>query len=549
MILRYLESVGSDPVRACLNWQILPCNLDLARHRHCEHAGDLSEVCLRDTTVLLVHPPQRGLLEGFSSGLISLANFLTAHEPSADVRLLDLGLSESDDLAMEIAQAARRSRKRLFVGITTTTASYQSALAVARLFKNARCDSIIITGGHHVSTQDDVVLRRHALFLDIVVRGEGEMSLLELVRRHPSLDGVPGISYIENGTLQRNAPACLLGERELDSIAGIALIPGLRSAPGKFEHLTYVSARGCPLKCSFCSVSQQTIRAKSVSGVISDLRYIVGDLGYERIAIEDNFFAHSPKRTLDLCNALSHLRTEMNFTWDCQTRVESMQDPLIVKAMENAGCEAVYLGVESVVADQLLYLGKTLNPERYLRVLEHRVLPKLMSSKIAIYLNLQVGLPGESGIDRRQTLSFIERLGSKARAVGTRLTLFPQLNVIYPGTKHYYTACSEGLFARFGDEVFEAFTEWELQQEPILRWLGRHFAHGTGGIPIGVLNRDALRSSGEFWIDGNSVAAISEFLDDLELLPGISVFNYKQYLTPTSAPLPRRSEQQAQGLL
>jgi hypothetical protein len=125
---------------------------------------------LRDTTVLLVHPPQRGLLEGFSSGLISLANFLTAYEPSVDVRLLDLGLCEYDDLAMEIGQVARKARKRLFVGITTTTASYQSALAVVRLFKNARSDSIVIAGGHHVSTQDDVVLRRHAPFLDLVTR-------------------------------------------------------------------------------------------------------------------------------------------------------------------------------------------------------------------------------------------------------------------------------------------------------------------------------------------------------------------------------------------
>ncbi len=505
---------------------------------------------MRDTTVLLVHPPQRGLLEGFSSGLISLANFLNAHEPSLDVRLLDLGLCEHDDLALEIGRVARKSRKRLFVGITTTTASYQSALAVMRLFKNARSDSVVVAGGHHVSTQDDVVLRRHAPLLDLVVRGEGEVSLLELVRRHPGLNDVPGISYIDNGTHRRNAPANLLSEPELDSIAAIALIPGLRSAPGKFDHLTYVSARGCPLKCSFCSVSQQTIRAKSVPAVIRDLRHIVGDLGYRRIAIEDNFFAHSPKRTLDLCTALSHLRTEMNFTWDCQTRVESMQDPLIVKAMENAGCDAVYLGVESVVADQLLYLGKTLNPEHYLRVLENRVLPKLLRSKIAIYLNLQVGLPGESQIDRHETFSFLERLGSRARSAGTRLTLFPQLNVIYPGTKHYYTACSEGLFARFGNEVFEAFTEWEVQQEPILRWLGRHFAHGTGGIPIGILNRDSLQSAGEFRIDGNSVAAISDFLDDLAPLPGITVFDYKQYLTPSSTftPIPLCTKQHAQGL-
>jgi hypothetical protein len=71
----------------------------------------------------------------------------------------------------------------------------------------------------------------------------------------------------------------------------------------------------------------------------------------------------------------------------------------------------------------------------------------------------------------------------------------------------------------------------------VLRWLGKHFAHGTGGIPVGILNSELLRS-GCFEkqtrevVEPEAVMRIDSILTDLDELEGIHVFKYGSYLVP-----------------
>jgi len=483
--------------------------------------------------LLLVHPPQAGLLEGFASGLIALANFVSGEDPGAHVELVDLGLNRADDIEQEIALFLGPSEVPPFIGITTTTATYQGALRVAEVVKRLNRVAVVVLGGHHASAQADVVLSRHDC-VDYVIRGEGEIALATLLRLYPDVAEVPNLSYRQGSGIRHNATAPLLAQDQLDRLPATFRGRGLRSAPGKFDHATYVSARGCPLKCAFCAVANERIRSKSVDAVVDDLRVLISELGYRRIAIEDNFFAHSPKRTLELCAALSGLRRELQFSWDCQTRVESMRRPDIVRAMEAAGCEAAYLGIESLHRDQLLYLAKTHSPDAYVRALEEEVLPQLLRSRIDCYMNIQVGLPGEGTTHRESTLGALSRYGQLAVAHGKSILIFPKLHVVYPGTRHFQDALAQGRFGPLGADVFEAFTAWEERQEPVLRWLGAHFAHGTGGIPEGILARDQLRQ-GCFQVDADAVLSIVSYLEAIEAIEGISVFRYGRYLAPSTA--------------
>jgi radical SAM superfamily enzyme YgiQ (UPF0313 family) len=478
--------------------------------------------------LLLVIPPERGLVEGFSAGVVSLANFVSSRAPEVGVRLLDLGLSGATS-DLEIAKTLKSVGGQLFVGITTTTATYQSALRIARAFKANRPSCVLILGGHHASAQDQVVLRAHD-YVDIVVRGEGEIALLELIRRYPDLSLVPGVSYREDGAVKRNAPAPPLDTSQLDALSPNFHGLGLRSAAGKLGHVTYVSARGCHLKCAFCAVANDPIRGKSIDAIIKDFRYLVGHLGLQRIAFEDNFFAHSPKRTIAVCDALAKLRNELAFTWDCQTRVESMRRDKVVKAMERGGCDGVYLGVEALTAKELLYLGKTTKPDLYLNMLEQDVLPLLLESRIETYLLLQVGFPEENDDCRTETINALQRLGTLAYRAGKKITVFPHLHVIYPGTIHSANAQREKVFGELGDNVFESFTVWEARHEPILNWMGRHFGHGVGGIPVGILNREVLSKFGDFQINSDMIIKINNYLHRLERIMGVHIFNYSPLL-------------------
>lgn len=479
-------------------------------------------------TLVLVHPPQQDLMEGFSSGLVALANHVTERLPSVDVHLLDLGLADVDEAEEQINTFLRRETRQIFVGISTTSATYQSALRVAKIFKRLRKDCIVVLGGHHASAQSEVIVKHHS-FVDCVIRGEGEAPLVELLRKYPRLDQVPNVTYLDGIVVRNIKSVPLLTQSELDAIPPMFRGWGLRSGPGKFGHTTYVSARGCPLGCAFCAVGKQRVRSKSVEAVIVDLRVLVGELGYTSIAIEDNFFAHSPKRTIELCAALEVLQREMPFRWDCQTRVESCKPHDVLQAMERAGCEAVYLGVEAFDPEHLLYLRKTRAPGTYLNVLREQVVPWLLRSRIDCYINLQLALPAEGPSHRENTSRFLRLLGKEALSHGKTITLFPQLHVVYPGTRHFHEGLAEGRYGPDGESVFERFTEWEARHQPIVQWLGEHFAHGAGGIPEGILMTDRLRH-GDFELDTMAVLEVTNYLHAISNVPGIRVFEYGRHL-------------------
>ena len=479
-------------------------------------------------SLALIHPPQEGLLEGFSSGLVALANYVTRELPWARVSLLDFGLLSNTEMRQQAALYLQASTGTVFVGVSTTTASYQSALRVARTFKAISSECVVIFGGHHASAQHDVILDNHTS-VDYVVCGEGEKALTELLQRYPNIEDISGVYFRKGLGVNECARGLQLDEVELDRLPPTFQGWGLRSAPGKFDHTTYVSARGCPNRCAFCAVSGEAIRAKSISAVMSDLRLLVGEMGYRSIAIEDNFFAQSPERTIELCRAIEQLQLELPFRWDCQTRVESCH-PEVLAAMEEAGCEAVYIGVEAFDAEHLLYLRKTRQPGDYLRILSREVVPWLLRSQIDCYINLQLGLPHEGPSHRNNTLVVLRELGKMAKAHGRRIVIFPQLHVVYPGTRHFDEAVLEGRFGPESETVFERFTAWEARQRPVLRWLGEHFAHGTGGIPEGILCRDRLRR-GKFEADTDTVLEVINGLNAIGRIPGIQVFNYGRYLT------------------
>lgn len=492
-------------------------------------------------TLILVMPPQPGLLNGFATGMISIANYVQAKIPAIQVQLLDLSKEPMLSLESRILNRGLSFAKNTVVGITTTTASYQSALFVASTFKKLSVRGVkfvTVLGGHHASADAEVILQKHPKEVDYIVIGEGEIALTEFLHRFPNECSTPGLAFKHNDSIQINPSPPLLNERELDSIPIIFKERGLLGTPGKFGHVTYVSARGCPLKCAFCSVANQKIRARSVHRVVEDIRRLV-DMKFSRIAIEDNFFAHAPKRTNELCEALATLRRKgLKFTWDCQTRIESMDRPGLVPLMERAGCEAVYLGVESLNPDQLIYLNKTPNADRYLDRLHEKVVPALLESNVECFINLQFGLPGENEKHHEVTKAFLKKLGLDAARQNKCITIFPMLHVVYPGTEHFNSGLRQKKFPR---DIFESFTFWESRQAPVLNWLGKHFAHGTGGIPVGILNPEVLQS-GVFEmqtreiVELDAVMRIDSILTDLDELEGIRVFKYGSHLVPTEEP-------------
>ena len=472
--------------------------------------------------LVLVAPPRIGLLEGFTSGLISLANFVRDRfSETIDIVILDLGRIGDDEIPVE--NFTGEVGEKVFVGITTTTATYLSALKIAKLAKVTNSNCHVVFGGHHASPQSDIILSNHSECVDSVIIGEGERALLALLKNYPDITQVPNLAFLDGNQIVRNKPAELLNTEELDSLN---VIHGSKeNTKGKFDAVTYVSARGCPLSCLFCAVANQSIRGKSVEKICIDITELVRS-GASHITIEDNFFAHNRKRTFELTGALKALQERgIKFTWDCQTRIESMVRPEVVEAMESAGCTAVYLGVEALTEENILFLGKAQNPKAYLSRL-YSVLDLLFDSSIEAFLNLQIGIPNFNIDLQTRRLNELTKVSQAAARSGDILTIFPQLFVVYPGTGHFRKMCAEGMLNK---NVFEKFVIWEDANQPIKSWLGRTFAHGIGGIPVGIMDREKLRI-GEFAICSEAVEGVKNELNKWREFDNISIFDYGQHL-------------------
>lgn len=481
--------------------------------------------------VNLIVPPQKGLLEGLSSGIISIASYLKRHaNGNVGIEIHDLSHFSLNAMSSYLKRVFCSQADTVFAGITTTTATYQSAVDLAREIKAIHKNTVVIFGGHHAQVQDEIILKRHPE-VDLIVRGEGEIPMLRLVREYPKLQAVPGLSYRKGDQIRSNPCPPFLSQEELDQIDVTLKANGIQSPLGKFDHITYVSARGCPLKCSFCAVANERIRSKSIQAIIRDLKHLVLERGYRKVAIENNFFAQSPKHTMELCKAIVQARQEepaFVFSWDCQTRVESLVSQELVAVMRDAGCDAVYLGVENFDPSIVRYLGKSQHPARYLELAD-RAIDLLCNHGIDCFINLQVGFPFESKTHKRNNIGALQKLARLAYSKGGRLVIFPMLAVVYPGTVHFNDLIQSGV----PESIFEIYTAWEERHQDMRDFLANNFAHGTGGIPTGMLDMGALKFLQVCLLDERIFWA-TNYLNDLRHVPHATVFDYSPYLVKTN---------------
>jgi|ETN02SMinimDraft_2_1059926.scaffolds.fasta_scaffold01972_3 radical SAM superfamily enzyme YgiQ (UPF0313 family) len=492
----------------------------------------------------LVNPPTEKALEGFPGSLPQMKTW-AEKSPDVDVGILDLAGVEQNENAI-VDALSHYELQESYVGITATTATYQSSLRTARALKKSNPDVTVILGGHHVKEAQKpskdyvslswqeyrgeaaVVLQNHSE-IDLCCTGEGERTLDDLLSGKP-VEEVRGIAYRTDKGIVKNPLADRLIGSDLDTISIKNFDEESLRKMRQFGNVNYISATGCPLECSFCSVGRERVESKSLSRKMEELEYLISKFPQvqedERISIQDNFFGKSVRDTRLLCEAIIARHEEDSsfyFNWDCQTRVESMTDPTLTDLMKEAGCVAVYLGVENFSEEVLDYLKKPIAKDvtKYMKRARTSI-GNLLDSDIDVYMEYQTGMPMETEEHRRENIEALRELGKTAAERGKEITVFMSLSVVYSGTN-----LAHGMFRDGAPrEAFETFTEWEDQKEGLRGYLGRNFAHGTGGIPTGVIDMEAF-NSGEIRFDYNKLLAIDKYLAEIRKIEGIHLFDYQ----------------------
>ncbi len=313
------------------------------------------------TSVLLIYPffkppRDRSVFRFPPLGMSYLAASLQAQGHT--VHLLDCTfLDRTDALNKALATGAE------VVGIYCMVTLLEDCVWFASQLR-AGC-KLLIAGGP-LPTCDPVPFLGH---FDVVVCGEGEQTLLELLRAYPTtsdFNAIPGIVYRPQPVPSDSNDEEIVFtperpfEKDLDRIPFPAreLLPNeqyIQYGRKKYGYsiTTVMSTRGCPYRCEFCSnvVFGGSYRERSPANVVDEIEAALA-LGYDRISFSDDVFTMKPRRVLAVCEEIR--RRGLQFHWECLGRVDSI-DYVTALEMKNAGCTRIYFGIESG-SDQILEL-------------------------------------------------------------------------------------------------------------------------------------------------------------------------------------------------
>lgn len=294
------------------------------------------------------------------------------------------------------------------VGVTATTLLYKSAMQLINIAKEVHPTAVTTLGGSHGTFWDENALKEYPN-LDLVVRREGEVTFVELLKKLQAgagLSDVLGITFRgKDGKIARTEDRPLI--QDLDSLPFPAhdLLP-LESLKRMGKILfPLITSRGCVFWCDFCSTVRmfgRGYRWRSAKNVVDEMQLIHDKYGVNQVTFYDDAFTVDRNRVFQICQEL-HAR-KLDLTWDCGTRVD-LVDREMLQTMHDAGCIAVWLGVESGSEAILGKMNKKIKLDQ--TRLAYKTAQQVGLMTIA---NVVLGFPGETEQTAKETIRFVKEL-------------------------------------------------------------------------------------------------------------------------------------------
>jgi radical SAM superfamily enzyme YgiQ (UPF0313 family) len=236
------------------------------------------------------------------------------------------------------------------VAISTITSTAPRAFDIADKCKKRGIPVVI--GGPHVTFLPDEALT-HA---DYVVRGEGEIAIVKLVKAlnaDEPLTDIKGLSYKEGGSIVHNEMGEFIKDLDTLPIPDFSLIDNWSYG----NVIPFATSRGCPFRCKFCSVIKMfgtSMRFQSVDRVIKELKHYAKQSRHVFFC-DDNFTANKSRAKKILRRMISE---NIKIEWSAQVRVDAAKDDELLRLMRKTRCFCVFIGFESVNPKTLLEYDK-----------------------------------------------------------------------------------------------------------------------------------------------------------------------------------------------
>lgn len=395
--------------------------------------------------ILLVNPPQNNRYPQPPPGLAMIAAVLEGSEHQ--VGILDL---QTFDLSEKAISKVIAEEAPNIVGITALTPTINSAIGVAKKVKQIDEDVTVVLGGPHGTILPEETLL-FAPEIDIIVRGEGEQTMLEVAgaskERTAALKGISGITYRENNEIRSTSPRVPISNLDKLPFPAFHLLPMKRYRlhppfGRKSPAIPIITSRGCPYRCSFCSKSVfgKRYRSNTASYVIREIQLLKEKFGVKEIKFYDDVFTIDRKRVIEICRLIKE--QGIDILWTCETRV-NLVDEEMLGIMSDAGCYMIAYGVESGNQRVLENLKKDITLEQAVRAFK---LTKRLGIETAAYFML--GSPGETSDTVWDTIEFAKTLDPDFVQFSTATP--------FPGTEYYAGLVEEGKLPKEWDKYVYA---------------------------------------------------------------------------------------------
>ncbi|GAB4540388.1 MAG: radical SAM protein [Thermodesulfovibrionia bacterium] len=378
-----------------------------------------------------------------------------------EVRFLNGAFMRHEDILKEVSLFEPH-----LVGLYSTTFGWKRALKTASDIKRQNPDVFIIAGGPYpIAMQERCLEDTHDI--DAVVTGEGEITVVEIVKRlseGKDLDGVEGVVYRDNEGIIKNPPRQLI--TDLDSIPFPARqllgdVDRYIPPPATYKRkpvAVVITSRGCNRRCIFCfqidKERKTGIRFRSVENVMEEIELCLKQ-GYREIKFIDDTLAADYDRAMRLTEEIR--KRGLHFTWFASACVNQVDRPLL-KAFKDAGCWAILFGAESGVQKNLNTIRKGITLEQ-----TRRAVRWAKEVGLTVYTPFIIGIPGETVEDALKTIDFAIELNPD---IANFHALTP-----FPGTELYDNIERYGMVS---DDVEDftyqgaAFIPYSMKREDIL---------------------------------------------------------------------------------
>lgn len=373
--------------------------------------------------VLLINPPEagRGDYSTPPLGLLYLAAVLKKNNITVD--FIDGYLAGWEGIEKKIEDYMPS-----IAGITCHTYARQKALKAAAMVKAKTPGAVVVLGGAHATLMYRQLLEHYSA-VDMVVRGEGEITFLEICQGK-DLEDINGLVYRDGSGIVVNP------EREL--IANLDELPfpswemvDLKKYPsdgrgvyngidiGKEPCVPVLLSRGCIGTCVFCCdrLLWKRWRRRTAGNMADELETLNKSYGMKRFNFNDDLFTADRSAAARLCEEI--MKRGLTIAFEIVSRTDCLSIDLL-KLLKKAGCFKICFGIETASPELLKRMKKFIDPG-----LSENAIRMTKSVGIRASALLIAGNLGETRNTINETVDFINRADPDDIGLANGLRVLP----------------------------------------------------------------------------------------------------------------------------